>query len=92
MGATSAHRFAAPLTRSLGAIFMQHNVAPETGYDFEPNRILRITPEFLERMIGLVIELSFDPIAFDDVPARLTAGEDDERFGVFTFDDGYRDN
>ncbi len=71
---------------------MLHNVAPETGYDFEPNRILRITPEFLERVIGFVISLSSYPFALDGVPARLTVGKDAKPFVVFTFDDGYRDN
>ena len=71
---------------------MPHNVAPETGYDFEPNRILRITPEFLERLIRFVTSLSFDPFALDGVPAGLTVGKDAKPFVVFTFDDGYRDN
>ena len=71
---------------------MLHNVAPEAGCDFEPNRILRITPEFLERVIGFAISLSFDPFALDGVPARLTVGKDAKPFVVFTYDDGYRDN
>ncbi len=90
--ATGAHRIAAPLTGGIGAVFMLHNVAPETGHDFEPNRILRITPEFLEDVIGLVDDMGFDVVALDDIPGRLAAGRDAKPFVAFTFDDGYRDN
>lgn len=90
--ATKAHRLTPSAASGLGAVFMLHNVGPETGHDFEPNSILRITPEFLEDVIGLVDDLGYEAIALDDVPARLTAGQDAKPFVVFTFDDGYRDN
>ncbi|MCH9807697.1 MAG: polysaccharide deacetylase family protein [Alphaproteobacteria bacterium] len=90
--ATGAHKVAAPLTGGIGAIFMLHNVAPDPGHSFEPNRILRITPQFLEQVIGLVDDMGFDVIALDDIPSRLAQGRDAKPFVVFTFDDGYRDN
>lgn len=90
--ATGADKIAAPLTSGLGAIFMLHNVAPDPGLSFEPNRILRITPEFLTDVIGLVDDMGFDVIALDDIPSRLAQGRDARPFVTFTFDDGYRDN
>ncbi|MDX2308530.1 MAG: polysaccharide deacetylase family protein [Hyphomicrobium sp.] len=94
MHATRADEFLAPLTGGAGVIFTLHHVSPEPARAFEPNRILKITPEFLEAVIRQVIEQGFDVIAIDDVPARLeAAAEPGQRpFAVFTFDDGYRDN
>lgn len=92
LDATGATRIAAPLTGGIGAVFMLHNVAPDSGEAFEPNRILRITPEFLEEVIGLVDELGFEAVGLDDIPSRMAAGRDAKPFVAFTFDDGYRDN
>ncbi|MBU1210613.1 MAG: polysaccharide deacetylase family protein [Alphaproteobacteria bacterium] len=87
-----ANRMAAPLTGGLGAILMLHNVAPDTGEAFEPNRILRITPEFLKDVVGLVGEMGFEAVALDDIPSRMAAGPGAKPFVAFTCDDGYRDN
>lgn len=87
-----ADRLAAPLTRGIGAVFMLHSVGPDTGYAFEPNRFLRISPEFLEEVVGLVHEMGFEAISLDEIPARLAAGNEAQPFVAFTFDDGYRDN
>jgi len=82
----------APWTRGLGVIFMLHHVRPEQPADFEPNRILKVTPAFLENVIHQVQEAGFDTIGLDDVPGRLAAGRDQAPFAVFTLDDGYKDN
>ena len=42
----------APLTRGIGAVFMLHHVRPEKPDSFEPNRILKVTPDFLEQVIA----------------------------------------
>ena len=44
----------APLTRGIGAVFMLHHVRPEHPSPFEPNRILKVTPQFLEEVIRQV--------------------------------------
>ena len=67
-------RLARPYTAGAGVIFMLHHVRPEPPQDFEPNRILKVTPEFLDGVLRQVIEAGFDPIALDDVPARLAQG------------------
>lgn len=82
----------APFTRGAGVIFMMHHVRPEPPEAFEPNRILRITPEFLETVIQQVIEAGFEVMALDEVPGRLASGGSGRPFACFTFDDGYRDN
>lgn len=82
----------APWTRGAGVIFMMHRVSPEPTAEFEPNRILRVTPDFLERTVRQVKERGFDCISLDDLPARLAAPSGSRPFACFTFDDGYRDN
>lgn len=82
----------APFTSGSGVIFMLHRVTPEPPAAFEPNRILKVTPEFLEGVILQVKAAGFDIIALDDVPERLKAPRTGKPFAVFTLDDGYRDN
>ncbi len=81
----------APLTGSAGVIFMLHQVRPEPPQDFEPNRILKVTPEFLDTVIRSVLEAGFDVIALDAVRERLE-NPTERPFACFTFDDGYCDN
>jgi len=84
---------AAPLMNDVGVIFMLHHVGPDTKKAFEPNRILRVRPDFLEAVIDEVVGSGFDVVALDEVPSRLLLGAKNERpFACFTFDDGYRDN
>jgi peptidoglycan/xylan/chitin deacetylase (PgdA/CDA1 family) len=89
---TGADRLLAPLTRGVGVVFMLHSVRPGQPGGFAPNRLLEITPEFLEQVIELVAERGFDVLSLDDMHARLREGDYDRPFACFTFDDGYRDN
>lgn len=82
----------APFTSGAGVIFMLHRVTPEATKDFEPNRILKVTPDFLDSVLKQVKANGFDIIGLDDVPKRLNAGSQSKPFAVFTLDDGYRDN
>ncbi len=75
-----------------GVIFTLHHVRPEAPEPFEPNRILKITPEFLETVIQRVIEDGFEVLSLDEIPGRLANPEGRRPFACFTFDDGYRDN
>lgn len=81
-----------PLTRGQGVVFMMHRVSPEPVGDFEPNRILRVTPDFLEAVVRQVVERGFECIAMSELPARLAENDRTRPFACFTFDDGYRDN
>jgi len=82
----------APLTRGQGVIFMLHHVRPEPARAFEPNRILKVTPEFLESVIVEIKQAGFEPISLDELPGRLKPGYAGPPFACFTLDDGYKDN
>jgi len=81
-----------PLTRGIGAIFMLHHVRPEHPGSFEPNRILKVTPHFLEQVIRQVRASGFEIVSLDEAHFRLIEGDYGKPFVCFTFDDGYRDN
>jgi peptidoglycan/xylan/chitin deacetylase (PgdA/CDA1 family) len=89
---SGAGRLLAPWTRGQGVVFMLHHVRPEPPQEFEPNRILKVTPQFLESVIRRVRAEGFDVVGLDEVPHRLRAGPEKPPFACFTFDDGYRDN
>lgn len=89
---TGLHRLAAAATRGRGAILMLHNVRPwrPPAPDFTPNRLLEITPEFLDAALVLARRLGFDIVAMDEALARIADGGQPP-FVALTFDDGYRD-
>ena len=89
---TGADSLAAPFTRGAGVIFMLHRVTPEPARPFEPNRILKVTPDFLGDVLTQVIEAGFDLLPIDEVPERIANHRHSRPFAVFTLDDGYRDN
>ncbi|MFM2422533.1 MAG: hypothetical protein RL291_1063 [Pseudomonadota bacterium] len=89
---SGAGAFASRWTRGAGAIFTLHQVCPEPPDAFAPNRILKITPQFLDRVVRMVIEAGFDVLSLDEVHFRLTEGTLSRPFVAFTLDDGYRDN
>lgn len=90
---SGAGRLLAPYTQGQGLIFMLHQVCPDDGQDraFSPNRILKVTPDFLEAVLDQVVEAGLDVITLDEAADRIQHGEGG-RFACFTFDDGYRDN
>jgi len=90
---TGAHRLLAPYTQGVGVIFTLHQVRPEPAVPrpFAPNRILEVTPEFLEAVLDQVQEAGLDVVTLDEATERLASGNA-KRFVCFTFDDGYGDN
>jgi peptidoglycan/xylan/chitin deacetylase (PgdA/CDA1 family) len=82
----------APLTRGKGVIFTLHNVRPEPPQAFEPNRILKVTPDFLDAAIETVQRAGYDVVSLDEAARRFKADAPARPFACFTFDDGYRDN
>jgi peptidoglycan/xylan/chitin deacetylase (PgdA/CDA1 family) len=89
---SGAGNLLAPYTRGAGVIFMLHQVDPRPPQEFEPNRILKVTPDFLESVVREVRDAGFDIIALDDVRERLENADRARPFACFTLDDGYRDN
>ena len=90
--AVGADRWLAPAARGLGVILTFHHVSPEPVPAYAPNRLLGITPDFLDLTLRELDARGFEVIALDAVPERLAQGEYGPPFAVLTFDDGYRDN
>jgi peptidoglycan/xylan/chitin deacetylase (PgdA/CDA1 family) len=90
LGATKAHKVFGALTRGAGIVFTLHHVRPDDGRGFAPNRLLEITPEFLETVLTYLAEIRYDVVSLDEAVARL-ADPGERRFASFSFDDGYRD-
>jgi len=86
-----AHAWAR-FARGRGVILTFHHVRPAPTDGFSPNRLLEITPEFLETTLDTLDALGFELVALDEVPARLAGPERERPFAALTFDDGYRDN
>jgi peptidoglycan/xylan/chitin deacetylase (PgdA/CDA1 family) len=93
IAATRADRWLAPAARGRGVILTFHRVEPEAAPAgaYAPNRLLSITPAFLDHVLATLRRLGFDLVALDALPARLAATRGPP-FAVLTFDDGYRDN
>lgn len=82
-----------PYTSGIGVVFALHHVTPEPQRAFEPNRILKVTPDFLETVVTSVRAAGFEIVDLDEVGRRMREGwQDRPPFAAFTFDDGYRDN
>src|SRR5260221_11665092 len=89
---TGAHYLLRPIFSGVGAIFMLHHVRPRRDGEFQPNRHLEVTPEFLREMLAHLRSRSIDIIGMDEVHQRLVERDFSRRFASFTLDDGYRDN
>jgi peptidoglycan/xylan/chitin deacetylase (PgdA/CDA1 family) len=93
LAATGADRWLRFFARGRGVILMFHHVRPWRPRLFAPNRLLKVTPEFLD---GVLTELQqregFDTIPFDAVPDRLRPGPRGQTFAALTFDVGNRNN
>ncbi len=88
--ATKLHRLVEPWTRGQGAILMFHHVRPWIERAFAPNRLLEITPDFLDAVLTRVSTLGFDIVSLDTALSRI--GDPAARpFIALTFDDGYKD-
>ncbi|HEU4379893.1 MAG TPA: polysaccharide deacetylase family protein [Hyphomicrobiaceae bacterium] len=81
----------APFTRGVGAILTLHHVFPGKPGAFEPNRDLKVTPEFIVQVIQQVRAAGFEIVSLDEAHFRLVEGEYGRPFVCFAFDDGYRD-
>ncbi len=89
---TGAHYLLRPVFAGVGAIFMLHHVRPGRDGEFQPNRHLEITPEFLRATLSHLRAQGIDVIAMDEVQRRLVERNFSRRFACVTLDDGYRDN
>ena len=88
---TGLHHFMRPLVGGIGAILTLHHVRPARPEAFQPNHLLEITPEFLERLLRRLRGANLDVISLDEMHARFLSGDFKRRFVCITFDDGYKD-
>jgi peptidoglycan/xylan/chitin deacetylase (PgdA/CDA1 family) len=88
---SGAHLMMRPFVAGVGAILTLHHVRPPRPDRFQPNRLLEITPRFLESVIHLLRRLRLDLVSLDEMHRRLTEGDERRRFVCITIDDGYRD-
>jgi peptidoglycan/xylan/chitin deacetylase (PgdA/CDA1 family) len=89
---SGAHALMRPILSGVGTVFTLHHVRPAKAGDFQPNRHLEITPDFLRMALHHLRSNEIDIISLDEVHHRLTTRRFARRFAAFTFDDGYRDN
>jgi peptidoglycan/xylan/chitin deacetylase (PgdA/CDA1 family) len=89
---TGAHVLLRPFCAGVGFVLMLHHVRPARQGEFQPNRSLEVTPEFLTQTVRWLRAQSIDIVALDEMRRRLTERRFDRRFACITLDDGYRDN
>lgn len=85
------HHWMRPLVGGVGAILTLHHVRPARPEAFQPNRLLEVTPEFLERLLRRLARSHIDVVSLDEMHRRYIEGDFKRRFVCLTFDDGYKD-
>jgi peptidoglycan/xylan/chitin deacetylase (PgdA/CDA1 family) len=88
---SGAHLAMQPFCGGVGAILTLHHVRPPRFDRFQPNRLLEVTPQFLDDVLKLLRRSRLDLVSLDDMHRRLTERDFRRRFVCLTIDDGYRD-
>ncbi len=90
---SNAYRLLERKYQGVGVILTLHHVVKASDASpFDINRLLEITPEFLEQTIQHVIALGYDIVSLDEMRHRLVNQQFNRKFICFTLDDGYIDN
>ncbi|MDP2619665.1 MAG: polysaccharide deacetylase family protein [Hyphomicrobiales bacterium] len=89
---SGGHALMSRFCRGIGVIFTLHRVRPRIPEPFHPNRILEVSPEFLESVIVETRRQGHEFVSLDEAHRRITEPGDHRPFACLTFDDGYRDN
>jgi peptidoglycan/xylan/chitin deacetylase (PgdA/CDA1 family) len=89
---SGVHCLLQPSFGGIGAILTLHHVRPPRLDPFQPNRMLEVSPTFLEEVIARVRRSGIEIVSLDEMHRRLLERDASRRFVCLTFDDGYRDN
>jgi peptidoglycan/xylan/chitin deacetylase (PgdA/CDA1 family) len=85
------HHWLRPLLGGVGSILTLHHVRPARPEGFQPNRLLEVTPDFLEGLVRRLARARIDVVSLDEMHRRFIEGDFKRRFVCLTFDDGYKD-
>jgi peptidoglycan/xylan/chitin deacetylase (PgdA/CDA1 family) len=85
------HHWLRPLLGGVGSILTLHHVRPARPEGFQPNRLLEVTPDFLEGLVHRLARARIDVVSLDEMHRRFIEGNFRRRFVCLTFDDGYKD-
>lgn len=88
---TGAHMMMRPFVAGVGVILTLRHVRPPRNDSFQPNRLLEITPPFLDGVLRDLRSAHVDIISLDEMHRRLVEQDFGRRFVCLTFDGGYRD-
>jgi peptidoglycan/xylan/chitin deacetylase (PgdA/CDA1 family) len=88
---SGAHVALKPFVAGVGVILTLHHVRPPRPGRFQPNRLLEVTPRFLERVVKYLRRSGLDLVSLGEMHRRMSEGDFSRRFVCLTFDDGYRD-
>lgn len=81
-----------PLYGGMGHILTFHRVIPPLASPrIHNHQGLEVSPEHLEEVIRFFLKRSYRFLSLDQLQATLDRGDSDQKFVVFTFDDGYQD-
>ena len=89
---TGAHYLLRPIFSGYQAKCYRVDPVPGRDGEFQPNRHLEVTPDFLRATLSHLRAQGIDVITMDEVHRRLIERNFSRRFACFTLDDGYRDN
>jgi peptidoglycan/xylan/chitin deacetylase (PgdA/CDA1 family) len=88
---SGAYQMLRPFVAGVGAILTLHHVRPPRREHFQPNRLLEVAPDFLDKVVRYLRRCRLDLVSLDEMHRRLREGDLGRRFVCITIDDGYRD-
>jgi peptidoglycan/xylan/chitin deacetylase (PgdA/CDA1 family) len=88
---SGAYQMLRPFVAGVGAILTLHHVRPPRPDGFQPNRLLEVTPDFLDEVVRYLRRCRLDLVSLDEMHRRLSEGDLGRRFVCITIEDGYRD-
>ena len=74
------HHLMRPLVGGVGVILTLHHVRPARPDAFQPNRLLEVTPEFLEGLLRRLKHMRVDVVSLDEMHRRFITGDFRRRF------------